>query len=222
MAGSAGFNQPPRRDTNMMNRRSAVIATAISGALALAGVLAQNASAADAAGKEKCYGVAKPARTTAPPTAMRAPARPRSEANGKEWIKRPGRHLRADRRRQHEAEVRRAPQPTLRPRPRPIPASAGIGLRSHHHEDCSPSARRSAGSKRTARTISPTAARRSTILERSARDYPLSLHGVGLSLGSVDPLDRDHLRRLKRLVDRVQPALVSEHLCWGVDRRPFT
>ena len=45
--------------------------------------------------------------------------------------------------------------------------------------------------------------------------YPLSLHGVGLSLGSVDPLDRDHLRRLKRLVDRVEPGLVSEHICWG-------
>jgi uncharacterized protein (UPF0276 family) len=37
----------------------------------------------------------------------------------------------------------------------------------------------------------------------------------GLSLGSVDALDRDHLRRLKRLVDRVHPALVSEHVCWG-------
>src|SRR4051812_45437649 len=48
--------------TNMINRKSAVIATAITGALALAGVLAQGASAADAAkdaGKEKCYGVAQ-------------------------------------------------------------------------------------------------------------------------------------------------------------------
>ena len=45
--------------------------------------------------------------------------------------------------------------------------------------------------------------------------YPLSLHGVGLSLGSVDPLDRDHLWRLKRLVHLAEPALVSEHLSWG-------
>jgi uncharacterized protein (UPF0276 family) len=45
--------------------------------------------------------------------------------------------------------------------------------------------------------------------------YPISLHGVGLSLGSTDPLDRKHLHRLKRLVDRCQPALVSEHLSWG-------
>ncbi len=45
--------------------------------------------------------------------------------------------------------------------------------------------------------------------------YPLSLHGVGLSLGSTDPLNREHLQKLKRLVDRSEPALVSEHLSWG-------
>jgi uncharacterized protein (UPF0276 family) len=45
--------------------------------------------------------------------------------------------------------------------------------------------------------------------------YPLSLHGVGLSLGSVDPLDREHLARLKRLIERCEPGLVSEHLSWG-------
>jgi len=53
-------------------------------------------------------------------------------------------------------------------------------------------------------------------------DYPLSLHGVGMSLGSADPLDRTHLAKLKRLADRVQPVLVSEHLCWsGVGGRHF-
>jgi len=53
-------------------------------------------------------------------------------------------------------------------------------------------------------------------------DYPLSLHGVGMSLGSADPLDRTHLAKLKRLADRVDPVLVSEHLCWsGVDGRHF-
>ncbi|HEX5689811.1 MAG TPA: DUF692 domain-containing protein [Roseiflexaceae bacterium] len=45
--------------------------------------------------------------------------------------------------------------------------------------------------------------------------YPLSLHGVGLSIGSTDPLDREHLRKLKRLISRAEPALVSEHLSWG-------
>lgn len=50
----------------------------------------------------------------------------------------------------------------------------------------------------------------------SARSvYPISLHGVGLSLGSTDSLDREHLRRLRRLVERCQPAMVSEHLSWG-------
>ncbi len=46
-------------------------------------------------------------------------------------------------------------------------------------------------------------------------NYPISLHGVGLSLGSAQPLDRDHLAKLKQLADRIEPALVSEHLCWG-------
>jgi uncharacterized protein (UPF0276 family) len=52
-------------------------------------------------------------------------------------------------------------------------------------------------------------------LERARDAYPVSLHGVGLSLGSADRLADAHLAKLKRLVDRVQPALVSEHLCWG-------
>ena len=46
-------------------------------------------------------------------------------------------------------------------------------------------------------------------------DYPLSLHGVGLSLGSTDALSEIHLESLKRLVHRYQPALVSEHLSWN-------
>ncbi len=46
-------------------------------------------------------------------------------------------------------------------------------------------------------------------------DYPLSLHGVGLSLGSADGLDTAHLRRLQALVAHYEPELVSEHLCWS-------
>ena len=52
-------------------------------------------------------------------------------------------------------------------------------------------------------------------LARLRERYPLSLHGVGLSLGSTDELDREHLRRLRRLVDRFEPGLVSEHVSWG-------
>lgn len=50
---------------------------------------------------------------------------------------------------------------------------------------------------------------------RIRADYPLSLHGVGLSLGSADRLDASHLHRLRELVDAFEPELVSEHLCWG-------
>ena len=47
------------------------------------------------------------------------------------------------------------------------------------------------------------------------REYPVSLHGVALSLGSAERLDRIHLGRFKALIDRVEPILVSEHLAWS-------
>ena len=47
------------------------------------------------------------------------------------------------------------------------------------------------------------------------RDYPVSLHAVGLSVGSADGLDRWHLDRINDLVERLEPALVSEHLAWS-------
>ena len=53
------------------------------------------------------------------------------------------------------------------------------------------------------------------ILLRAREHYPLSLHGVGLSLGSAGSLSLEHLARLRALVERVQPALVSEHLSWN-------
>jgi hypothetical protein len=46
-------------------------------------------------------------------------------------------------------------------------------------------------------------------------DYPLSLHGVCMSIGGPQPLDKAHLQRFKALVDRYEPALVSEHLAWS-------
>lgn len=46
------------------------------------------------------------------------------------------------------------------------------------------------------------------------KDYPLTFHGVGLSLGSVDPLNLDYLQRLKQLKEEIQPAWISDHLCW--------
>ncbi len=52
-------------------------------------------------------------------------------------------------------------------------------------------------------------------LDQISQHYPLSFHSVGLSLGSADPLDREYLKRLRKLVGRFSPALVSDHLCWG-------
>ena len=52
-------------------------------------------------------------------------------------------------------------------------------------------------------------------LEAVAARYPLSFHGVALSLGSPDGLDARHLKRTRDLVDRYKPALVSEHLAWS-------
>jgi hypothetical protein len=46
------------------------------------------------------------------------------------------------------------------------------------------------------------------------RDYPVALHGVSLSIGSSDPLDRGYLDRLRDLAARIEPAWVSDHLCW--------
>jgi uncharacterized protein (UPF0276 family) len=53
------------------------------------------------------------------------------------------------------------------------------------------------------------------VLEQVRSRYPVSLHGVALSIGSADGLRNAHLAKLKRLVDRIEPALVSEHLCWA-------
>ena len=51
-------------------------------------------------------------------------------------------------------------------------------------------------------------------LDRIRADYPLVLHGVSLSIGSTDPLDHGYLKALKQLAQRVEPAWVSDHLCW--------
>jgi uncharacterized protein (UPF0276 family) len=53
-------------------------------------------------------------------------------------------------------------------------------------------------------------------LAQLRQDYPISIHGVGLSLGSADGLDARHLERLKRLVECLEPVLVSEHLAWSI------
>ena len=51
-------------------------------------------------------------------------------------------------------------------------------------------------------------------LDRIRRDYPMVMHGVSLSIGGSDPFDAEYLKQLKALIDRIQPAWVSDHLCW--------
>jgi hypothetical protein len=53
-------------------------------------------------------------------------------------------------------------------------------------------------------------------LDAIRRDYPIALHGVGLSLGSAEAIDLHHLERIRLVVERFEPGLVSEHLSWSV------
>ncbi len=53
------------------------------------------------------------------------------------------------------------------------------------------------------------------VLEKVRQEIPVALHGVSLSIGSVDPLDNGYLRQLEQLIRRIQPAIVSDHFCWG-------
>ena len=53
------------------------------------------------------------------------------------------------------------------------------------------------------------------VLERVRRDFPVALHGVSLSIGSSDPLNREYLSQLSELAKRIEPAVISDHLCWG-------
>ena len=96
-----------------------------------------------------------------------------------------------------------------------IPKAAGIGLRSRHIAEML-SRRPSAGwlEVHAENYMGESAA--VAALEKLRQIYPLSVHGVGLSLGSANGLDRDHLARLAKVVSRFEPDLVSEHLAWSV------
>jgi uncharacterized protein len=107
------------------------------------------------------------------------------------------------------------PQSALVRGERPVLAQAGIGLRFQHH--------RAVAETRpdipwfevhTENYMGGGTPLR--YLEAVRRDYPVSCHGVGLSLGSAEGLDPVHLERLRSVIDRIEPALVSEHLSWSV------
>jgi uncharacterized protein (UPF0276 family) len=91
----------------------------------------------------------------------------------------------------------------------------GIGLRSKHYgrflEERPPVDWVEAISENH---LSP-GGRPNAVLEKVRRDAPVVLHGVSLAIGSVDPLDPRLLTGLRELVRRIEPAYVSDHLCWG-------
>ena len=97
----------------------------------------------------------------------------------------------------------------------PIPARAGIGLRSPHQAHAATGQLAVAWIEVHTENYFHDGGPQLHALERACAHYPLSFHGVGLGLGSVEPIDREHLARVKRAVGRFEPALVSEHACWG-------
>lgn len=96
-----------------------------------------------------------------------------------------------------------------------IPACAGIGLRAQHYAEALDSRPAVGWMEVHSENYFGDGGPPLQYLERVREHYPLSLHGVGLSLGSTDPLNKAHLRKLKQLARRFEPGLVSEHLCWS-------
>lgn len=106
--------------------------------------------------------------------------------------------------------------------PTPIPARAGIGLRSSHLREIVEAPPPVAWMEAHPENYFGEGGAPLRILERIRASYPLSFHGVGLSLGSIDPLNPTHLAKLKGVIDRFEPSFVSEHLSWSsVDGRFF-
>lgn len=96
-----------------------------------------------------------------------------------------------------------------------IPPRAGIGLRAPHYREVLDSLPDVGWFEVHSENYFGDGGQPLHFLERVRQHYPLSLHGVGLSLGSCEELDRRHLHRLKSLIARCEPGLVSEHLSWG-------
>jgi uncharacterized protein (UPF0276 family) len=96
----------------------------------------------------------------------------------------------------------------------------GVGLRADHYEDVLGGPARVEWFEAISENYMDTQGRPLHVLERVRRDRPVALHGVGLSIGSTDPLDERYLDSLAALVERIEPALVTDHLCWtGVGGR---
>jgi uncharacterized protein (UPF0276 family) len=99
--------------------------------------------------------------------------------------------------------------------PHPLPGRTGIGLRAQHHEAVLATRPEVGWFEAHSENYFARGGSQLRVLGAVRERYPLSLHGVGLSLGGTDPLDVDHLAQLKRLVRDFEPALVSEHASWS-------
>ena len=90
----------------------------------------------------------------------------------------------------------------------------GVGLRTEHYDDILRAWPRVDWFEAISENFMDTGGRPLHVLEEIRRRYPVALHGVSLSIGSTDPLNQVYLSRLKALADRIDPAIVSDHLCW--------
>ena len=100
-------------------------------------------------------------------------------------------------------------------------ARAGAGLKPEHGEDILAGSRRVDFFEIHAENYMGAGGPPHRALEAIRRDHPLSLHGVCMSIGGPQPLDKAHLARFRSLVARYQPALVSEHLAWSTHETSF-
>jgi uncharacterized protein (UPF0276 family) len=96
-----------------------------------------------------------------------------------------------------------------------IPLRAGVGLKPQHYRDILDGAPDIGWFEIHAENYMGAGGPPHAYLTAIRERYPVSLHGVGLSIGGSGPLDKDHLARLKALIDRYQPSLFSEHLAWS-------
>ena len=100
--------------------------------------------------------------------------------------------------------------------------AAGVGFKAEHFEEALATPAAGLWFEVHAENYMVNGGPRLAMLETVRSERPLSLHGVGMSLAGAVPPDADHLARLKLLVDRFEPELVSEHLAWSrLDGRCF-
>lgn len=90
----------------------------------------------------------------------------------------------------------------------------GLGLRTEHYNDILESKPNIDWFEALSENYMIPGGKPLQYLDRIRENYPVVMHGVSLSIGSTAPMDADYLRDLRKLVDRVQPAWVSDHLCW--------